>query len=89
MYDILKFYRCSLYTGLSAGLGYLTRPSGYDELGDESPFGMIDARLGACYEILKKYFMRAQVGISHISSIVQSDQGHNNWDFSMQFGCYF
>jgi hypothetical protein len=89
LYDFLQFDHFTFYTGLSVGVGYLRHASGYDELADENPFGLLKGRIGIDYKFSKKYFLRAQAGIWHISSIFKSDQGHNCWDYSVHIGYRF
>ncbi|MGD9159321.1 MAG: hypothetical protein PVG39_12990 [Desulfobacteraceae bacterium] len=89
LYDLLRFDQFSFFTGLSAGIGYLSKPSGYNGLADKNPFGLIEGRLGIAYKINRKYFLRAQIGLWHVSSVFGSDQGHNNWDYSLQLGYRF
>ncbi len=89
LYDFFKYKKISLYSGVSAGLGYLRDAYGYDELADESPFFLVEGRLGLNYQFGKKYFLRAQTGIWHMSSMFQSDQGHNCWDYSIHLGYRF
>ncbi len=86
LYDILRFDKFNLFTGVLAGLGYLNHPTGYVALGEESPFGLFDGRLGVEYIYNKKISVRAQVGVWHISSAFNNDQGQNYRDFSVHIG---
>ncbi|MGD9160112.1 MAG: hypothetical protein PVG39_16985 [Desulfobacteraceae bacterium] len=89
LYDFLRFDRFIFYTGFSAGLGYLNHPTGYVALGEESPFGMFEGRLGIEYEYNKNIFLRAQTGVWHISSVFNSDQGQNYWNYVVNIGYRF
>ncbi len=89
LYDFVQTRRVIFYTGISLGMGFLPQPSGYGELGCENPYGLIAGKLGLDYYLSKKYFLRVQSGVWHISSAPMSDHGQNNWDYSIQFGYHF
>lgn len=89
LYDFLRFERVTFFAGVSAGIGYLSPTSGYDELADTNPFGLFEGRLGIDYKMDNNFFLRVQGGIFHISAAFKSDQGHNYWSHSLQFGYHF
>ncbi|MCU0679558.1 MAG: hypothetical protein MUC28_03915 [Planctomycetes bacterium] len=89
LYDIFRSERLTIYAGLAGGLAYFHTASDYEDIGDRSPFGLIEGRLGAEVKVDKHFFMRAQAGCWHLSSVFRGDTGHNSWIYGLQFGYYF